>query len=130
MDIRQGFWWAASLALLGLVGLLGLIAIAVDEWAADALRLLALVGVAIAIATASHWLNRPSGAADTELDELTMGKPRKLAYAARSLAFNKGRLRATGYLFGIVGATKTSVIKRPPPGPTRMPLRTLCAALC
>jgi hypothetical protein len=67
MDIRQGFWWAASLVLLALWGFL---VFAVFSGAADEPAQW-LVVAAAAILTTSHWLNRP-GAADTELEELTM----------------------------------------------------------
>jgi hypothetical protein len=68
MDKRQVLWWAASLAILVFWGyfVYGVIdGKSVDDpsvW---------LVVAAAAIVTTSHWLNRP-GAADTELEELTM----------------------------------------------------------
>ena len=67
MDKRQGFWWAASLALLVVwVFLVTIMAsekgLSLPEWG---------ILLVPAILTASHWLNRP-GAGDTELQELTM----------------------------------------------------------
>ena len=64
MYIRQGFWWAAWLALLGLWGF-----VVYGLWLTGAV--VWVVVVATAFATASHWLNRPR-AGDTELQELTM----------------------------------------------------------
>jgi len=68
MDKRQGFWWAASLAILVLWGFL--ISVLINKGAADDPFFWLLV-VAAAIVTTSHWLNRP-GAGDAELQELTM----------------------------------------------------------
>ena len=68
MDKRQGFWWAASLVLLGLWG--GTIYDLIDAPYNDEPGFWLIVAAA-AILTTSHWLNRPD-AADTELQELTM----------------------------------------------------------
>ena len=69
MDIRQGFWWAASLAILAF-WVVWVVAVIDGSVYADPAFWLVLVAIT-AILTASHWLNRPS-AADTELKELTM----------------------------------------------------------
>ena len=68
MDKRQVLWWAASLTLLGWWGYA--VFAVFNEGAADE-PVFWLFVVAAAIVTTSHWLNRP-GAADTELEELTM----------------------------------------------------------
>ena len=91
MDKRQGFWWAASLALLGLWLLL--ITIAVNEWGHDELIFL-LWGLGMAIATASHWLNRP-GAADTELEELTM-EAKKARLRSEITGLQQGQAQSNG----------------------------------
>jgi len=67
MDKRQGFWWAASLTLLGVWALVCWFLYA---GAAEEVFFWVYIPLPI-ILTVSHWLNRP-GAGDAELEELTM----------------------------------------------------------
>ena len=89
MDIRQGFWWAASLLLLGFWGVfvytLNTDADEPSFW---------LFIVAAAIVTTSHWLNRP-GAADTELEELTM-EAKKARLRSEITGLQQGQAKSNG----------------------------------
>ena len=93
MGKRQVFWWAASIVLLVGWGLLfGL-------WIFDdGLRIPApgqsLAILLVAIATTSHWLNRP-GAADTELQELTM-EAKKARLRSEITGLQQGQAQSNG----------------------------------
>ena len=89
MDIRQGFWWAASLPLLGLWGG-GVSSLNEAEYG----LVFWLVVVATAIVTTSHWLNRP-GAADTELEELTM-EAKKARLRSEITGLQQGQAQSNG----------------------------------
>ena len=84
MDKTQGFWWAASVALLGMWGFL---VYSLNKGGDDPSYWLAIV--ATAILTTSHWLNRP-GAADTELKDLKI-EAKKAALRSEIASHQKDR---------------------------------------